>query len=47
MFQPAKAIIQEVRNISYYILPDFIAYPGHGPHTTIEQEKNSNPFVRG
>ncbi|KAA0966057.1 MBL fold metallo-hydrolase [Sporosarcina sp. ANT_H38] len=26
---------------------DFIIYPGHGPSTTPEDEKNSNPFLNG
>jgi hydroxyacylglutathione hydrolase len=31
-----------------YTLPDeTIVYSGHGPQTTIAQEKRSNPFVRG
>ena len=30
-----------------FALPDeTIIYPGHGPETTVEQEKNFNPFVR-
>lgn len=30
-----------------FILPeDLVVLPGHGPQTTIKQEKNSNPFVR-
>lgn len=30
-----------------YILPDdTVVFPGHGPETTIGQEKHSNPFVR-
>jgi len=30
-----------------FALPDeTIIYPGHGPETTLEQEKNFNPFVR-
>ena len=30
-----------------YILPDdTVVFPGHGPGTTIGQEKHSNPFVR-
>ena len=31
-----------------YTLPnDTIIYPGHGPKTTVAQEKRSNPFVKG
>ncbi|HCI72779.1 MAG TPA: MBL fold metallo-hydrolase, partial [Balneola sp.] len=31
-----------------YTLPDETkVYPGHGPMTTIEVEKASNPFVKG
>jgi len=26
---------------------DFIIYPGHGPSTTPEEEKDSNPFLNG
>lgn len=33
-----------IRN-KLYVLPDhFIAYPGHGPETTIGEEKKYNPF---
>jgi len=28
------------------MLPEnFTVYPGHGPKTTIEEEKHSNPFL--
>ncbi|RKQ37788.1 MBL fold metallo-hydrolase [Oceanobacillus halophilus] len=31
----------------FYTLPDnFTVYPGHGPRTTIQDEKINNPFVR-
>ncbi|MEN2895616.1 hypothetical protein NJNGDCLN_01252 [Mannheimia haemolytica] len=25
---------------------DFIIIPGHGPHTTIGREKQTNPFLK-
>jgi glyoxylase-like metal-dependent hydrolase (beta-lactamase superfamily II) len=30
----------------YILDDDFIVYPGHGPATTIGQEKRTNPFVK-
>ena len=32
--------------INYYE-EDFIVYPGHGPKTTIKNEKLHNPYIRG
>jgi glyoxylase-like metal-dependent hydrolase (beta-lactamase superfamily II) len=29
-----------------YLPDNFIVYPGHGPQTTIGEEKNSNPFLQ-
>jgi len=26
-------------------LPDLTVYPGHGPHTTLDRERRSNPFL--
>lgn len=32
----------------FYVLPDsVVVYPGHGPTTTIGEEKRENPFVSG
>lgn len=39
-------LAESIRQKLYTLPPDFIVYPGHGPHTTIGQEKHSNPFVR-
>ncbi|MGP4042347.1 MBL fold metallo-hydrolase [Gracilibacillus sp. D59] len=42
-FEQLEASIRE----EFYTLPDeYIVYPGHGPETTIKQEKESNPFVQ-
>jgi len=35
---------QSLKKLAY--LPDhFVVYPGHGPSTTIEEEKSNNPFL--
>ena len=42
-----KKLLQSI-NDSLLTLPEhMILYPGHGPETTPEQEKRSNPFLRG
>ncbi|MBE0637723.1 MAG: MBL fold metallo-hydrolase [Bacteroidales bacterium] len=41
------ALVTNIRNKLYTLPPEFIAYPGHGPHTTIGHERHNNPFVRG
>ncbi|MDN3449886.1 MBL fold metallo-hydrolase [Planococcus sp. APC 3906] len=42
-----KKLLQSI-NDSLLTLPEhMILYPGHGPETTPEQEKQSNPFLRG
>ncbi|QQE11684.1 MBL fold metallo-hydrolase [Planctomycetota bacterium] len=38
----AKSIIEQL----YTLSDDTVVYPGHGPATTIGQEKQTNPFVR-
>ena len=42
-----KKLLKSI-NDSLLTLPEhMILYPGHGPETTPEQEKQSNPFLRG
>jgi hydroxyacylglutathione hydrolase len=42
-----KKLLQSI-NDSLLTLPEhMILYPGHGPETTPDQEKRSNPFLRG
>lgn len=39
-----EALLKSIRN-KLYVLPDkTVIYPGHGPSTTIEEEKEFNPF---
>lgn len=35
-----------IRTKLYTLPPDTLVLPGHGPHTTIAQERASNPFVK-
>jgi len=42
----AKDIIHSLRNKLMSLPNSFIVYPGHGPQSTIEREKNSNPFLQ-
>lgn len=37
---------QSIREQLYTLPDDTIVYPGHGPATTIGEEKQSNPFVK-
>lgn len=40
-------VLEESIKTKLYPLPDgFTVYPGHGPSTTIANEKSTNPFVR-
>jgi hydroxyacylglutathione hydrolase len=42
-----KKLLQSIRE-SLLTLPEhMILYPGHGPETTPEREKSSNPFLKG
>ena len=40
-----QKIVFSIRNVLYALPPKTVAYPGHGPATTIEEEKLLNPFV--
>lgn len=35
-----------IREHIYSLPDDFVLYPGHGPHTTVGNEKAENPWVR-
>ncbi|WP_018131961.1 MBL fold metallo-hydrolase [Effusibacillus pohliae] len=39
-------LINSIRSKLYTLPPNTVVYPGHGPETTIERERKSNPFVR-
>jgi hydroxyacylglutathione hydrolase len=38
-------IVFSIRNILYRLPPKTLVYPGHGPRTSIEEERLLNPFV--
>jgi len=40
-------LLTSIREKLYSLPDDVTVYPGHGPSTTIGEEKRSNPFVRG
>jgi glyoxylase-like metal-dependent hydrolase (beta-lactamase superfamily II) len=41
------SVLEQSIKTQVYSLPDAtIIYPGHGPNTSVAQEKNGNPFVR-
>jgi hydroxyacylglutathione hydrolase len=40
-------IVFSIRNVLYALPPKTVVHPGHGPATTIEEEKLLNPFVPG
>jgi hydroxyacylglutathione hydrolase len=40
-------LLTSIREKLYSLPDDITVYPGHGPSTTIGEEKRSNPFVRG
>ena len=40
-----RKIVFSIRDVLYALPPKTVVYPGHGPRTTIEEEKLLNPFV--
>lgn len=38
-------LVRSIREKLFILPPDTVVYPGHGPETTIEDEKKYNPFV--
>ncbi len=42
----AELLMRNIREKLYSLPDETIVYPGHGPTTTIGQEKKNNPFVR-
>ena len=43
----SKNILTSIRNRLLVLQENTIVYPGHGPPTTIGNEKHHNPFLRG
>ena len=41
-----ELLFSGIRRKLYTLPPDTVVYPGHGPATTIGNERRSNPFVR-
>lgn len=39
-------LLETIREKMFDLDDDFIIIPGHGPHTTIGREKQSNPFLK-
>ena len=42
-----QKIVFSIRHVLYALPPKTVVHPGHGPATTIEEEKLLNPFVPG
>jgi glyoxylase-like metal-dependent hydrolase (beta-lactamase superfamily II) len=38
-------LIQSIRTVLFPFGDDAVVYPGHGPATTIGQERRTNPFL--
>lgn len=42
----ATDLVQSIQTTMYRLPDDYVVYSGHGPHTTIGEEKTGNIFVR-
>lgn len=42
----ALDLVESIQKKMYGLPDDYVVYPGHGPETTIGEEKRSNAFVR-
>src|SRR5262249_7961361 len=40
-----QTLIDSIRNVRFSLGDDAIVHPGHGPDTTIGEEKRTNPFL--
>jgi glyoxylase-like metal-dependent hydrolase (beta-lactamase superfamily II) len=40
-------LIESIRTVLFAFGDDAVVYPGHGPATTIGDERRSNPFLAG
>ena len=41
-----KTLIASIRNVLFLFPDDTVVHPGHGPATTIGDERRTNPFLR-
>lgn len=44
-FADGPTLVQSIREQIFTLADDFVVYPGHGPATTIGEERQHNPFV--
>ncbi|HYE61945.1 MAG TPA: MBL fold metallo-hydrolase [Phycisphaerales bacterium] len=42
-----RTLERAIREKLYTLAEETVCYPGHGPETSVGEEKRSNPFVRG
>ncbi len=40
-------LMRSIREVLFQLPDDTVLYPGHGPQTTVERERRSNPWVGG